>query len=101
MKLKLNKMFRELRKQGFFAKQNFWCCQLCGWAVVPKDKRDAAFYHKQDADDIPSGRVHLAWRGNGAAICKAAQAAGLVTNWDGTPGKRIEVLDLDVVKEAK
>ena len=46
----LNQAFKELRKLGYFARQNFMCCQNCAWATVPMDAKKVVFYHKQDAD---------------------------------------------------
>lgn len=33
-KQKMNNAFAELRKAGYVAKQNFMCCQGCGWAKI-------------------------------------------------------------------
>lgn len=38
-KANLNQAFKELRKLGYFARQNFWCCQSCAWAAVPMDAK--------------------------------------------------------------
>ena len=32
--------FKELRKRGWFARMNFWCCQTCGCSAVPKEYKD-------------------------------------------------------------
>ena len=39
----LNNAFKELRKLGYFARQNFKCCQSCAWAAVPMDKAKVGF----------------------------------------------------------
>ena len=51
-KANLNQAFKDLRKLGYFARQNFWCCQSCAWAAVPVNVKKVVFYHKQDADEL-------------------------------------------------
>ena len=65
-KTNLTKAFKELRKNGYFAKQNWKCCQSCGWAAMTDEEAEkAVFYHKQDNDTLKSkGECHLAWSGN-------------------------------------
>lgn len=96
-KEKLNKAFRELRKLGYFAKQNFQCCGSCGWAAIPKEKREkAVFYHSQDnAFFKEKGQVYLAWNGNGSEIESILRANGILTKWNGTNEERIQIVDLD------
>ena len=36
------KAFRELRKYGYIAKQNFWCCQSCAWADLTDKEAEKA-----------------------------------------------------------
>lgn len=65
-KEQLNTSFKELRKKGYFARQNFQCCQSCGWSMVPNEKeKEAVFYHRQDTETISDGHVYLSWAGNG------------------------------------
>lgn len=89
----LSNAFRELRRQGYFAKQNFTCCQSCGWSEVPEDKENrAVFYHRQDYQDmIKTGEVYLAWAGNGQEIVKILTDNGLSVTWDGSTETRIIV----------
>lgn len=98
---RLTAAFRDLRSQGLFARRNFWCCQGCGWAAIeadPKarakhDAKGAVFYHQQDAQDLTStGRVFLAWAGDGNAIVNTMVRHGLGVKWDGSPHTRIEVI---------
>lgn len=91
---KLAKMFRVLRKQGFFAKRHFWCCQSCAWCDVPDESKDVAFMHQQDEDGWrESGVAYIAWRGNGQAIVDAAREAGLGVEWDGSEYTRVKVVN--------
>lgn len=94
---KLNKAFRALRKAGYFARQNFWCCQTCAWADVPDEfEHKAVFYHRQDAADLKErGYVYLAWSGNGEEICSILRENGLSVKWDGSSNKRILVENLN------
>jgi hypothetical protein len=53
MRTNLTKAFAELRKNGYFAKQNFLCCQSCGWAALSDEEaKNAVFYHNQDYRDF-------------------------------------------------
>jgi hypothetical protein len=89
----LNKAFAELRKIGYFAKQNHTCCQTCGWAEVPDEKGDTAvFYHRQDADDLrENGACNLAWSGDGKLITDILTKHGVKVDWDGSSNKRIGI----------
>jgi hypothetical protein len=50
--MSLTKAFNALRKNGYFARQNFMCCQTCEWAAVPeKNESKVVFYHSQDNDN--------------------------------------------------
>ena len=64
--IRINNAFKELRKRGYFARQNFMCCQTCGWAGVPDNKADkAVFYHAQDKEHLEkTGKLYLAWAGD-------------------------------------
>ena len=47
MRTNLSMAFAKLRKQGYFAKQNFMCCQSCGWAELSDEQaQKAVFYNK-------------------------------------------------------
>jgi hypothetical protein len=88
---KITEAFKELRKLGYFARQNFWCCQSCAWAAVPENKSDkVVFYHKQDTEGLKGrGRCHLAWSGDGHEICRVLNRHGITTEWEGDSNKRI------------
>ena len=95
-KLKINKLFKDLRKAGYFAKQNHTCCSSCGWAEVPEEKsKKVVFYHKQDGDRFKEDgdRVLVAWSGDGTEICNMARKLGFITNWNGSKSARIEFID--------
>lgn len=93
MKKQLTKAFAELRKKGYFARQDFECCQSCGWASIPEEQKDkAVFYHHQDTQDIKRmSKVYLCWSGSGNEIVDTLQKYNLPTEWDGSDNKRILV----------
>jgi len=93
-KEQLAKAFKELRKVGYFARQNHKCCQSCGWASVPDDKSErAVFYHAQDKQRMDKdGDVYLAWAGSGEEIVSILKNNGLNVEWEGTQGRRIRVI---------
>lgn len=90
----LSKAFKQLRKAGYFARQNFMCCQSCGWSAIPEEKSNkVVFYHSQDKEDINKDRdFYLAWAGNGAEILEIFKNNGILCEWDGTEETRIKVL---------
>lgn len=90
----LTNAFKALRKAGYFARQNFWCCQSCGWAAVPEGKGDkVVFYHNQDnARKVDGESFHLAWSGDGGEIVRILEENGVKVEWDGSPDTRIKVL---------
>jgi hypothetical protein len=86
----ITRAFRNLRSRGFFAKQNWYCCQSCGCAALPVGTTRWAFYHAQDADSLrEDGSVFLSWGGDGHTIVKALEGVGLRVEWDGTESRRI------------
>lgn len=89
----IKKSFVALRRKGYFARMNFWCCQSCAWADVPEGKGDkAVFYHEQDNARIDQDRgVYLAWAGNGAEIKQILEEHGLFVDWDGNEHQRLFV----------
>jgi hypothetical protein len=92
-KSKITDAFKELRKLGYFARQNFQCCQTCAWAAVPNEKGErAVFYHNQDNSELRStGECHLAWSGDGKEIVSVLNKHGIQIEWDGSSNKRIKI----------
>lgn len=104
----LNDVFRELRKKGFVARQNYWCCQSCAWSAVESeydtnDDSNIVFYHNQDADAFENGNLesilYLAWQGDGETIRDTFEDYGFNVAWDGTKNKRIGILPRRTVYE--
>jgi len=100
----INKLFRELRKAGFYAKQDYWCCQSCGWADVPAGTQKVVFYHNQDTERAFGGTHYLvdglmlAWGGQASTkvivreLSKTIINCGLKFSWDGSEDSRFEIL---------
>lgn len=89
----LTQAFKALRKHGYFARQNFLCCQSCAWAAIPEGKFEkVVFYHNQDNQQKVKGHpFHLAWNGDGQAIVRILNEHNVETTWDGDTSKRIVV----------
>jgi hypothetical protein len=99
IKQKVNNAFRQLRKIGYFARQDFWCCQSCAWNAVPEENKKVVFYHHQDNDAWgKSGSLkddlYLAWSGDSEEICQILRNNGLQVFHDGSENTRIKILAL-------
>ena len=97
-RVKVRTAFKALRKKGYFARMNFWCCQSCGWAAIEEDKADkAVFYHNQDhvdawdTDNNLQNKLYLCWAGDGKVITEVLTQHGLDVEWEGSDDKRIVV----------
>jgi hypothetical protein len=91
MKQNLTQAFRQLRKLGYFAKQNLSCCTTCSWAEIPEEKaKKVVFYHNQDNSQLRStGECYLGWAGDGKEIVKVLEDNGVKVTWDGRHTTRI------------
>jgi hypothetical protein len=99
MPTNLSKAFAHLRKNGYFARQNFWCCQSCAWSAISEEQAEkAVFYHNQDHQDLKKGDdLYLAWAGDGGYIAETLKLFGLSVEWDGTKNSRIKVLSHTII----
>lgn len=95
---KIAASFKQLRKEGFFARMNFLCCQSCAWAGIPEGQStNVVFYHKQSARALDKyGRLdqhgmHLYHGGNSARIYEVLRENGLNVEWNGKPDAAILV----------
>jgi hypothetical protein len=92
MKKQITQAFRELRKKGYFARQNYWCCQSCAWASLPSETTKAVFYHEQDNYDLKKkNSCYLSWIGNGREITDTLNKYGILTEWNGKEDTRIRI----------
>lgn len=89
----LTAAFKTLRSEGYFARQNFWCCQSCGWNAIPEHKSsNAVFYHRQDRARLDqTGKCFISWAGDPVTIRRHLEAAGLTVTHDGKESTRFEV----------
>ena len=98
-KKQVAKAFELLREKGYFAEENFWCCQNCGWnAMTDKQAEKAVFYHGQDNEswNEKTGNLktnlYIGWSGDCHEIRNIFESVGLLVEHDGTEGSRIEIL---------
>jgi hypothetical protein len=92
MQNNISKAFSALRKAGYFARQNWKCCQNCGWSAIPEGQEKVVFYHNQDYNRYKKGEnFYLAWSGDGKEICNILEVNGVTYAWDGREDKRIEI----------
>jgi hypothetical protein len=96
----LTKAFAELRDKGYFARQNFLCCQTCAWDAVPDELAErVVFYHNQDYYDFKEGgTLYLAWAGDGELIVSILKKWGMEINWNGSETQRIGIVSSSVKK---
>ena len=100
--------FKDFRKLGIVARQNFLCCQGCGTAQLAYEsekknyarKRGYIFYHKQDAEKWrEEGCLHLSFGtfddSDPVPMMTSAvtilRRRGFKVDWDGTAAQRPEV----------
>ena len=83
---KLSIAFQKLEQAGYFARQNFWCCQTCGWDAVPDSHANkAVFYHHQDNEQLVEGGEAAIFSGDGRSVVAkpsmllASQPSGMAT----------------------
>ncbi|WP_442637788.1 DUF6891 domain-containing protein [Rossellomorea marisflavi] len=101
----ITQIFKDLRKEGFVARQNLACCQSCAWSEVDvmEDKKgktfeNVVFYHRQDAESFDTktknlqSTLFLAWRGDSSTIVKVIRKNGLKVDWDGSDFTRIGIV---------
>lgn len=102
----MNNIFKDLRKAGFIARQNYACCQNCGWSNIGEeynadDDSSIVFYHAQDAESFDKKTKNLtktlfvAWQGDGFKIKEIVEQHGMDVEWDETDGMRIGIKKRD------
>jgi hypothetical protein len=89
----ITKAFKELRKKGYFAQQNFLCCGTCAVNAIPDEYYNRfVYYHAQDYDCLKeTGETHIGWAGDGLEICEVLNKYGLKTEWDFSERTRIKI----------
>lgn len=110
--MRLDRAFADLEKQGIVARQNYWCCSVCGTTAISEEvergnKRGKklsgyAFFHEQDTDMAVFGHgLHLDYGGHhiddagsveiGKVVVKALRKHGLKPKWNGDLDDRIHI----------
>jgi predicted Zn-ribbon and HTH transcriptional regulator len=102
----LRQAFGRLESEGYLVRENFTCCQTCGWSEADSELEDAAkagrpfkgvvFFHQQDTESaVDGGGLFLAYGGEqgsdaaGQQVVQAFEAAGLAAVWNGSAKTRI------------
>lgn len=107
----LNNAFKEMRKEGLIARQNFLCCGNCaGYAITGlaekavkagKKFTGVVYYHAQDndrkkrgqdfnlgygaVDSNEMGKLGLGTLKVGHLVCDTLKKHGVIYEWDGKP----------------
>ncbi|MFI6488288.1 DUF6891 domain-containing protein [Streptomyces sp. NPDC050564] len=106
---RLTRAFEALDADGITACENFTCCRTCGTAEIADERREGArgfvYFHSQCTKSAAAGHgLTLLYGGfDGSAettaavgrdVVAALGAAGLSTEWDGSPDNAITVAAL-------
>lgn len=106
---RLRRAFEALAARGVTARENFTCCRTCGTAEIAEERAEGdhgfVYFHSQCTESAAAGqRLMLLYGGfDGSAdtttavgheVVAALAEAGLSTEWDGSPGKAINVTPL-------
>lgn len=109
---RLTAAFADIEGRGVLAREDYACCRNCGIkeALVELEEASAegqsftgfAFFHMQDTERVVEGGPLMICFGDregtdggtehvGQLVVAALRAAGLRTEWNGSPDSRIEV----------
>ncbi|WP_369237661.1 hypothetical protein AB5J56_32065 [Streptomyces sp. R21] len=105
---RLTRAFTALDAQGITAREHFTCCRGCGTSEIGGEREGArgfVFFHRQSTEGAASGHGLSLYYGGfdgssetttavGHEVVAALGAAGLSTEWDGSPDKAIDVTPL-------
>jgi hypothetical protein len=109
---RLERAFAALEDAGIVARENFTCCRGCGMSEIGAEADDEAtvrgfvFFHRQGTRAAAEGHGLSLYYGGfddsektttavGHEVVAALTSSGLSTQWDGDPGKAIDVTPLD------
>jgi hypothetical protein len=109
---RLEQAFGALEHDGIVARENFTCCRGCGMTEIGAEAdgkpgaRGFVFFHYQGTRGAAEGHGLSLYYGGfdgseettravGHEVVTALTAAGLSTQWDGDPGKAVEVAPLE------
>ncbi|MGW1888724.1 DUF6891 domain-containing protein [Streptomyces sp. NPDC002004] len=107
---RVTEAFTALEASGVTARENFTCCRNCGTTEIgaegAEDARGFVFFHSQCTEGAAAGYGLMLLYGGfdgaeettraiGHEVVAALTAAGLTTEWNGSPDTGIEVTGLD------
>ncbi|MFF5492815.1 DUF6891 domain-containing protein [Streptomyces aquilus] len=106
---RLTRAFEALEAAGITARENFTCCRSCGTGEIGAEREDArgyVFFHQQVTEQAAEGHGLALHYGGfdgsdettiavGQEVVAALTTVGLSTQWDGDPGRAIDVGPLD------
>ncbi|AIV36866.1 hypothetical protein LMJ38_29240 [Streptomyces sp. R1] len=106
---RLTRVFRTLDASGVTARENFACCRGCGTAEIGAEREGArgfVFFHRQSTEAAAEGYGLMLHYGGfdgseetttavGHEVVAAFAGSGLSTEWNGDPGRAIEVSPLN------
>ncbi|MCL8010409.1 hypothetical protein [Streptomyces sp. AS02] len=109
---RLTTAFAALDRAGIVARENFTCCRSCGMSEIGAEAADHGsargfvFFHAQCTSSAADGHGLTLYYGGfdgseettggvGHEVVAALGAAGLPTDWDGSPAQAITVTPLD------
>ncbi|MER5468690.1 hypothetical protein [Streptomyces sp. NPDC002685] len=106
---RLTEVFEALDAKGITARENFTCCRNCGTTEMAEERGEGArgfvYFHSQCTESAAAGHgLTLLYggfdgsvettAGVGREVVAALDAAGLSTQWDGSPETAIQVTEL-------
>lgn len=109
---RLERAFAALEDAGIVARENFTCCRGCGMTEIGAEVDDTSavrgfvFFHQQGTRAAAQGHGLSLYYGGfdgseqtttavGHEVVAALTSAGLSTQWDGDPGKAVDVKPLE------
>ncbi|MFF1924857.1 DUF6891 domain-containing protein [Streptomyces sp. NPDC058221] len=107
---RLERAFTVLDGRGITAREHFSCCRSCGFSEIHAEGREDArgfvFFHLQGTQSAAAGHGLTLYYGGfdesqettaavGREVAAVLGEAGLTVEWDGSPGRAIELTGLD------
>jgi len=95
MSKELNKFFKLMNKNGYFAKRFLSCCTTCSVAEVPDKYSDKYLVSNwQDKELFKEKKeMYMAWAGDFKEIKDIARQSGIKVKWDGKKEHKIILID--------
>jgi len=93
----IRRAFSALRKKGYFARMNFWCCGGCAVADIPDGTEKWVFFHEQADERLRrDGECYLGWGGDSAEIIQTLNDNGVDILWvDGDKSSGMRMCNIE------